>query len=47
MIDLQDLTKIFPGTVAPAVDRLTLHVERGEIAVFVGPSGCGKTTTLK
>ena len=47
MIDLQDLTKIFPGTVAPAVDRLTLHIERGEIAVFVGPSGCGKTTTLK
>ncbi|MEA2023961.1 MAG: ABC transporter ATP-binding protein [Actinomycetota bacterium] len=47
MIDLQDLTKIFPGTAAPAVDRLNLHIERGEIVVFVGPSGCGKTTTLK
>lgn len=47
MIDLQDLTKVFPGTSAPAVDRLSLHIERGEIAVFVGPSGCGKTTTLK
>jgi osmoprotectant transport system ATP-binding protein len=47
MIDLQDLTKVFPGTPAPAVDRLSLHIERGEIAVFVGPSGCGKTTTLK
>ncbi len=47
MIDLRDLTKVFPGTTAPAVDRLSLHVERGEIAVFVGPSGCGKTTTLK
>lgn len=47
MIDLQDLTKVFPGTSTPAVDRLSLHIERGEIAVFVGPSGCGKTTTLK
>ena len=47
MIDLQDLTKVFPGTSAPAVDRLSLHIDRGEIAVFVGPSGCGKTTTLK
>ena len=47
MIDLQDLTKTFPGTAAPAVDRLNLHIDRGEIAVFVGPSGCGKTTTLK
>jgi osmoprotectant transport system ATP-binding protein len=47
MIDLQDLTKVFPGTATPAVDRLSLHIERGEIAVFVGPSGCGKTTTLK
>ena len=47
MIDLQDLTKVFPGTTSPAVDRLNLRIERGEIAVFVGPSGCGKTTTLK
>ncbi|MGB9358719.1 MAG: ABC transporter ATP-binding protein [Acidimicrobiia bacterium] len=47
MIDLENLTKTFPGAQSPAVDRLNLHVERGEIVVFVGPSGCGKTTTLK
>lgn len=47
MIDLENLTKTFPGAQAPAVDRLNLHVDRGEIVVFVGPSGCGKTTTLK
>ena len=47
MIDLEDLTKTFPGSTTPAVDRLNLHVDRGEIVVFVGPSGCGKTTTLK
>ncbi|HZJ47878.1 MAG TPA: ABC transporter ATP-binding protein [Acidimicrobiia bacterium] len=47
MIDLRDLTKTFPGNDSPAVDRLSLHIDRGEVAVFVGPSGCGKTTTLK
>ena len=47
MIDLENLTKTFPGAATPAVDHLNLHVDRGEIVVFVGPSGCGKTTTLK
>lgn len=47
MIDLENLTKAFPGSPAPAVDRLNLHIDRGEIVVLVGPSGCGKTTTLK
>jgi osmoprotectant transport system ATP-binding protein len=47
MIRLEAVTKLYPGTPAPAVDRLTLDVPEGEIAVLVGPSGCGKTTTLK
>jgi osmoprotectant transport system ATP-binding protein len=47
MIQLKELTKRYPGTATPAVDRLTLDVPRGEIVVFVGPSGCGKTTSLK
>src|SRR3954447_7769040 len=31
----------------PAVDRLSLTVDAGEICVLVGPSGGGKTTALK
>jgi ABC-2 type transport system ATP-binding protein len=30
-----------------ALDRLTLHVEPGEVFGFLGPNGAGKTTTLK
>jgi osmoprotectant transport system ATP-binding protein len=47
MIELQELTKRFPGSEDPAVDRLNLEIPKGEIVVFVGPSGCGKTTSLK
>ena len=41
-------TKRYGGSEAePAVDRLSLTVEAGEICVLVGPSGGGKTTALK
>src|SRR5216684_2513228 len=30
-----------------ALDRLTLHIEPGEVFGFLGPNGAGKTTTLK
>jgi len=45
MIQLEELTKRFPGQVA--VDEVSMDIPKGEIVVFVGPSGCGKTTTLK
>jgi len=47
MIELTDVTKVFPGGAVPAVERLSLRVREGETVVLVGPSGCGKTTTLK
>ena len=40
-------TRIYPGTTNPAVDRLDLHIEDGELLVLVGPSGCGKSTSLR
>jgi ABC-2 type transport system ATP-binding protein len=44
-IETSDLTKRF-GDVT-AVDRLSLHVVRGEIYGFLGLNGAGKTTTIR
>jgi multiple sugar transport system ATP-binding protein len=43
----KDASRIYPGTAAPAVDKLNLTVNDGEFLVLVGPSGCGKSTSLR
>ncbi len=45
MIDTDGLTKKFGDLTA--VDKLTLHVDDGEIFGFLGPNGAGKTTTVR
>lgn len=47
LIQLNQVTKRYPGVAEPAVNELTLAVEPGEILVLLGPSGCGKSTTLR
>jgi osmoprotectant transport system ATP-binding protein len=46
-IELEHVTKRYAGQQAAAVDDFSMHINAGEIVVFVGPSGCGKTTTMK
>jgi osmoprotectant transport system ATP-binding protein len=46
-IELNGLTKRYPGQDAPAVDDVTMVIPDGELVAFIGPSGCGKTTTMK
>ncbi|WP_040801937.1 ATP-binding cassette domain-containing protein [Nocardia higoensis] len=46
-IVLDSVVKRYRGQRTPAVARLDLEIEAGDIVAFVGPSGCGKTTTLK
>jgi osmoprotectant transport system ATP-binding protein len=47
VIELNRVTKIYPGTAQPAVNSISLTVPQGEICVFIGPSGCGKTTLMR
>ena len=47
LIQLQNVSKTYPGTSVPAVAELDLEILKGEILVLVGPSGCGKSTTLR
>ena len=46
-VSYRDATRIYPGTDAPAVDRLNLDIHDGEFLVLVGPSGSGKSTALR
>jgi ABC-2 type transport system ATP-binding protein len=48
IIETRALTKVYHArkTAAPALDRLDLSVEQGEIFGFLGPNGAGKSTTI-
>ncbi|MGK5694411.1 betaine/proline/choline family ABC transporter ATP-binding protein [Streptomyces sp. URMC 128] len=46
-IELESLTKRYPGSAQPAVDDVSMEIKAGEVVVLVGPSGCGKSTLLK
>jgi NitT/TauT family transport system ATP-binding protein len=52
-IDVIDVSKTFTLRVdgvtqaVSALERLSFHVNDGEIVALIGPSGCGKTTALR
>jgi ABC-2 type transport system ATP-binding protein len=45
LIEASGLTKRFGGR--PAIEDVSLRVERGEVVGFLGPNGAGKTTTMR
>lgn len=46
IIDIKDLTFIYPNQDKPALDNISLEIQQGEFVVICGSSGCGKTTLL-
>lgn len=47
MIEIDRLSKHYPGQDPPALDAISLTVQDGEIFGLLGPSGAGKSTLLR
>jgi cell division transport system ATP-binding protein len=46
VIRFEKVTKSYPGGGQPALDRVTIDIDKGEFVYLVGQSGSGKSTAL-
>ncbi|MFC5370377.1 cell division ATP-binding protein FtsE [Arcanobacterium bovis] len=46
MINFENVTKLYAKGAAPALDQVSLTIERGDFVFLVGASGSGKSTML-
>ena len=46
IIEIIDLSKTYKGSKVPAINDISLTIEKGEVFGLLGPNGAGKTTTI-
>lgn len=47
VIEAKDVTYMYPNASKPAVQQISLKIQKGEFVILTGPSGCGKTTLCR
>ncbi len=47
MIRLEQVSKVYPAGTRPALEGVTIEIEKGEFVFLIGQSGSGKTTVLR
>ncbi len=47
MLDIQGLSKRYPGAADAALSDVNLHLDHGQVLALIGPSGAGKSTLIR
>ncbi|WP_459547645.1 cell division ATP-binding protein FtsE [Nocardia sp. X0981] len=47
MITVRNVSKSYPTATRPALENITVHIDKGEFVFLIGPSGSGKSTFMR